>query len=165
LEYSLNKLDDGITAIAASTDGSLYLACWNSLLKVDMDGKVTTWIHPVVVGDCDEDPADHKEVNRGKPLLRGLAVDSGGTVYAAATSCHCLLKIEPNGKVKTILRSQRPWTPTGVAIRNGNIYVLEYTNANGPTTEGWIPRVRKIEKNGKIVIMADFTDVNQVPSS
>ncbi len=157
LEDTLNRLDDGITGMAASPDGSLYLACWNSLIRVTMDGKVTSLLHPVTVSGCDEDPADHREINRGKPLLRGLAVDSGGTVYTAATSCHCLIKITPDGKVKTILKSQCPWSPTGVAIHNGDIYILEYTNANGPATERWIPRVRKIERSGKITTLADFS--------
>jgi hypothetical protein len=157
LEDTLNKLSDGITGLATSPDGSLYVACWNSLLKVTMNGKVTVLLHPVTIKDCDEDPADHLKENRGKPLLRGLAVDSNGTVYAAATSCHCLLKITPDGKIKTILKSERPWTPTGVAIRNGNIYVLEYTNANGPATEGWLPRVRKIDGNGRVTTIADLS--------
>ena len=161
LEDTLNKLDDGITGITASRDGSLYAACWNSLLKITVDGKVTTLLHPVMVSDCDEDPADHKEINRGKPLLRGLAVDSSGTVYAAATSCHCLLKITPDGKVRTILKSQRSWSPTGVAIRNGNIYVLEYTNANGPATEGWLPRVRKIDRSGRVTTIADLSSTKK----
>jgi hypothetical protein len=157
LEDTLSKLNDGITGIAAAPDGTLYLACWSSLLKVTLDGKVTTLVHPVVVSDCDEDPADHKEINRGKPLLRGVAVDSSGTIYVAATSCHCLLKITFDGKIKTILKSERPWTPTGVAIHNGDVYVLEYTNANGPATEGWFPRVRKIGKDGKATTIANLS--------
>jgi hypothetical protein len=157
LENILNKLNDGITGLAAGPDGSLYAACWNSLLKVNMNGKVTILAHSVKIIDCDEDPADHKEANRGMPLLRGIAVDSVGTVYVAATSCHCLLKITPDGKIKTILKAERPWSPTGVAVRNGNIYVLEYTNANGPATEGWLPRVRKIGKDGKVTSIADLS--------
>ncbi|HEV3223787.1 MAG TPA: hypothetical protein VGZ90_12955 [Puia sp.] len=157
LENVLDELNDGITGLSSAPDGSLYIACWNSLLRVSMDGKVTKIAHPVVVSDCDEDPADHREANRGIPLLRGIDVDSAGTVYVAATSCHCLLKITPIGIIETILKAERPWSPTGVAVRNGDIYVLEYTNANGPATEGWIPRVRKIEKDGRISIMADFS--------
>ncbi|HXB45359.1 MAG TPA: hypothetical protein VNV85_14940 [Puia sp.] len=157
LENILNGLQDGITGLSASPDGSLYVACWNSLLKVTMDGRVTTLVHPVVVSDCDEDPADHKDTNRGIPLLRGIAVDSSEVVYVAATSCHCLLKIGPGGKVNTILKAERPWTPTGVAVLNGDIYVLEYTNANGPATEGWFPRVRKLGKDGKVTLLVDLT--------
>jgi hypothetical protein len=156
LKNVLDKLEDGITGLAAGPDGSVYAACWNSLLKITPDGQVTTLAHPVLVSDCDEDPADHKEANRGIPLLRGIDVDSGGTIYTAATSCHCLLKIAPDGKIKTILKAERPWSPTGVAVWNGNIYVLEYTNANGPSTEGWFPRVRKIDKDGRVTIIADL---------
>jgi hypothetical protein len=157
LEKSLDELDDGITALNAGPDGSLYIGGWNSVLKVTLDGKISTLIHPVIISDCDEDPADHREVNRGKPLLRGIAIDSTGTVYAAATSCHCLLRITIDGKVEPILKSERPWAPTGLALRNGNIYVLEYTNANGPATEKWLPRIRKLGKDGKVTIIADFS--------
>lgn len=156
LEDTLNKLHDGITGLAAG-DSGLYLACWNSLLMVNQEGTVKVLFHPVNVPDCDEDPADHREANRGIPLLRGIAVDSRGIIYAAATSCHCLLKIRPGGKVETVLKSERPWSPTGVTVSNGNIYVLEYTNANGPRTEGWKPRIRKIDKDGKITTIVDLS--------
>jgi DNA-binding beta-propeller fold protein YncE len=157
IEKILDKLDDGITGIAAGPDGSIYVACWNTLLKVSLDGSVSTLLHPVTVKDCDEDPADHNILNKGKPLLRGIAVDSAGVVYVTATSCHCVIKVGPDGKSETILKSERPWSPTGVAVRNGKIYVLEYTNANGPSAEGWSPRVRIIEKNGKISVIADLS--------
>jgi hypothetical protein len=157
LENRLNKLEDGITGIAAGPDGSLYAACWNSLIKITLDGVVTTLVHPVIIRDCDQDPADHRNVNRGKPLLRGIDVDSNGTIYTAATSCHCVVKIDSNGKIKTILKAQRPWSPTGVTVRDGNVYVLEYTNANGPAEEGWFPRIRKIAKDGKITTIIDLS--------
>jgi hypothetical protein len=159
LEDTLNKLHDGITGIASDASG-LYLACWNSLIRVNLEGAITVLGHPIKVPDCDEDPADHNAANRGIPLLRGIAVDSHGIIFAAATSCHCLLRITPNGKVETILKSERPWSPTGVTVDGGNIYVLEYTNANGPRSEGWKPRVRKIDKDGKITIIVDLSKGN-----
>ena len=54
------------------------------------------------------------------------------------------------GVSRTILRSERPWAPTGIAVHGQDVYVLEYTNANGPRTEGWYPRVRRISKRGKL---------------
>jgi hypothetical protein len=156
LQKTLDGFDDGIAGLAPSQDGSIYVSCWNTILKIAPDGKVRTLMHPVSISDCDEDPADHRENNRGKPFLRGIAVDSVGTIYAAATSCHCVIKITSDGKVKTILKSERPWTPTGVAVRDGNIYILEYTNANGPATEGWYPRVRRLGKDGRVTIMTDL---------
>lgn len=157
LENNLKKLHDGIMGLASGSDNSIYISCWNSLLKIGMDGRIIKIVHPVEVTDCDEDPADHKETNRGLPLLRGIDADSIGNVYLAATSCHCLIKMNPDGRIQTILKAERPWTPTGVAVRNGNIYVLEYTNANGPAKEGWFPRVRKIDKNGNISLLIDLS--------
>lgn len=157
LQKTLDGFDDGITGLAAAPDGSIYAACWNSILKITPNGEVQTIAHPVIINDCDEDPADHKDINRGKPLLRGIAVDSSGAVYAAAVSCHCLIKITPGGEIHTILKSERPWSPTGVATRKGIVYVLEYTNANGPATEGWYPRILQIGKDGRVTIMADLS--------
>jgi hypothetical protein len=157
LEDTLDKFDDGITSITGTPDGSIFLGCWNSIIRVGIDGRIKVLAHPAMIVDCDEDPADHRETNRGKPLLRGIALDSACNIYVAATSCHCIARIGTDGKSTTILKSERPWSPTGLAFRDGNLYVLEYTNANGPATEGWFPRVRKIDSNGKITVMADLS--------
>ena len=109
-----------------------------------------TLVQPVVVTDCDEDLLD----NIPSPYLRGLDVDSRGTVYAAATGCRRVVKITPDGKVEVVLKSERPWSPTGVAVHGEDVYVLEYTNANGGSHEGWRPRVRKLGRDGKVTTLA-----------
>jgi hypothetical protein len=156
LKTTLAKLDEGVYGVATGPNGSVYVDGWDSIVKVNADGTVAKVVHPVVVKDCDADPADHKPTNR-LPCLRGLAVDATGTIYAAATSCHRVLKIAPDGAVESILRSERPWSPTGVALHSGAVYVLEYTNANGGADEGWMPRVRKLDRNGQITIMATIS--------
>jgi hypothetical protein len=157
LAKTLKEFDDGVTGLAIGPDGSLYVACWTAVIRVKMDGTVTTLVHPIDVPDCDADPADHKPSNR-LPYLRGLAVDAEGVVYAAATSCHCVIKVTPEGHVSTVLKSERPWSPTGVAARGHEIYVLEYTNANGPATEGWHPRVRELKADGSVKVLAELED-------
>jgi len=158
LKKRLAEFDDGVAGLADGPDGSLYVACWSGVLKVNMDGAVTTLVHPIVVSDCDRDPPDHGASNH-KPCLRGLAVDPHGTVYAAATSCHRVVKITPDGQVTTILKAERPWSPTGVAWHDRQLYVLEYTNANGGPNEdgGWRPRVRKVGRDGKVTTLATMT--------
>jgi sugar lactone lactonase YvrE len=140
----------GITGLAPSPDGSLYVACPSVVIKVSMDGKAATIARPVVVRDCDEDLAD----NNPSPYLRGIAVDSRGVVYAAACGCHRVVKIAPDGKIETILKSERPWSPTGVAVHGDDVFVLEYTNANGGPNEGWQPRVRKVGRDGIVTVLA-----------
>jgi sugar lactone lactonase YvrE len=140
----------GITGLATGPDDSLFVACPSGILKVKMDGTFTTVVSPVVVKDCDEDLPDHNP----SPYLRGLAVDARGTVYAAACGCHCLIKVTTSGKVETLLKAERPWAPTGVAVSGDDVYVLEYTNANAGQSEGWQPRVRKLGRDGKVKTLA-----------
>lgn len=138
----------GIKGLAAGPDGSLYVAYPRAVQKITQAGAVTTVINPVVVPDCDRDV-----VNIPEPYLRGLAVDGRGTVYAAASGCRCVVKIPHGGKVETVLKAERPWSPTGVAIHGDEVYVLEYTNANAPPQE-WRPRVRKLGRDGTVTILA-----------
>ena len=153
LKQALAELKDGITGLASGLDGSIYVATWNGIVKLNGDGSIAKIVHPVVVRDCDSDPADHSPANASSPLLRGLSVDSRGNVYVAATSCHRVLKITPDGRVTSILKAERPWSPTGVAVRGEDVYVLEYTNANGPATEGWHPRVRKLASDNAVTTL------------
>ena len=118
--------------------------------------------------DYDSDPADHNPANVTSPLFRGLGVDADGNAYVAATSCHRVLKIAPGGAVETILESERPWSPTGVAVRDKAVYVLEYTNANGPSLEGRYPRVRKRAPDGKwktLISMSRYPDIDSLTHS
>jgi sugar lactone lactonase YvrE len=153
LKQKLAELNDGITGLASGPDGSIYVATWNGIVVLKGNGSIAKIVHPVVVNDCDRDPADHNPANASSPLLRGLGIDSGGNAYVAATSCHRVVKITPDGQITSILKSERPWSPTGVAVRGEDIYVLEYTNANGPAKEGWYPRVRKRAMDGTWVTL------------
>ena len=145
----------GITGLAPGPDGSLYIAQPNAVLKLKMDGTFMTIASSIELRDCDVDYPDHIPHNPNLPLpaLRGLAVDGDGTVFAAGVGCRAVVKISPNGKVEGVLKAERPWSPTGVAVHRGDVYILEYTNANGGQAEGWRPRVRKLTRDGKVTTL------------
>src|SRR5262245_51125026 len=151
LKETVEKL--GISGLATGPEGSLYLACNSAVLKVKADGTFTKVAEKVEVKDCDEDFPDNNP-KFPMPALRGLAVDAKGTVYAAATGCHRVVKITADGKVETVLKSERPWSPTGVAVSGKDVYVLEYTNATAGADKGWRPRVRKLGRDGKVTTLA-----------
>jgi sugar lactone lactonase YvrE len=157
LKQTLSNLNDGITGLTSGADGSIYAATWNGIVKLSKDGSITKIMHPVAVKDCDSDPADHNPANASSPLFRGLGVDADGNVYVAATSCHRVVRITPRGEVASILISKRPWSATGVTVSGLDVYVLEYTNANGPKTEGWRARVRKIAADHTVTTLATFS--------
>ncbi len=140
----------GITGLAPGPDGSLYIAQPNAVLKLKMDGTFTTVASSIELKDCDVDYPDNNP-NSLLPSLRGLAVDEDGTVFAAGVGCRAVVKISSDGKkIETVLKADRPWSPTGVAVHRGEVYVLEYTNANGNLREGWRPRVRKLGRDGRV---------------
>jgi formylglycine-generating enzyme required for sulfatase activity len=153
LKTTLAELNEGVMGLAAGPDGSLFVACPNAVLKVKVDGTVTTFVHPVVVKDCEDDLAkDSRTRAFHSPYLRGLDVTEEGTVYAAVTGCRCVVKITPEGKVETVLKAEKPWTPTGVAVRGKDIFVLEYVHSDNQ--KDWVPRVRKLGAGGKVEILA-----------
>jgi hypothetical protein len=152
LKSTLAKLEEAITGLAADNDGSLLVACPNAILKVKLDGTVTTLVHPVVVKDCDFVTKEPRSRFFHAPYLRGLDVAEGGVVYAAATGCGCVVKVTPQGQVETVLKAESPWVPTGVAVRGKEVFVLEYSNAN--QAKPWAPRVRKLGPEGQVTTLA-----------
>lgn len=143
----------GITGLANGPDGTLYAACLTGVWKIKLDGTFTLLVNPVLMKNCDQDAST--------VFLRGLDVDSRGTVYAAATGCRGVVKITADGKIETVLQAERPWSPTGVAVQGDEVYILEYTNANGAAVEGWLPRVRKLGRDGKVTMLATITQAQQ----
>jgi len=153
LKLTLAELNEGVMGLAAGSDGVLFVACPNAILRVTMEGIVTTFVHPVVVKDREDDLAKDSHTRAfHSPYLRGLDVTEDGTVYAAVTGCRWVVKVTPEGKVKTVLKAERPWTPTGVAVRDKDVFVLEYVHSDNP--KEWAPRVRKLGPDGKITILA-----------
>jgi len=138
----------GIKGLAVGTDGSLYASYPKSVLKINLDGKFNTLANPVVVKDCEANVPSNET-----PSLRGLAVDSRGVVYAAATGCGCVIRIASDGKIATVLKAQKPWAPCGVALHGEDLYVLEHINPNSESHEDWRPRVRKVTPDGKVATL------------
>jgi sugar lactone lactonase YvrE len=152
LVATIKKLD-GAKGLASGPDDALYISCPSAVVKVQQDGTVSTLVHPIVLKDCEKDPLD----TMAEPGLRGLAVDSKGTVFAAAAGCRRVLKITPDGQVTIALKAEPPWSPTGVALHGDDIYVLEYAHANSDKHEDWQPRVRKLGRDGSIKTLATLS--------
>jgi sugar lactone lactonase YvrE len=136
--------------MAFGPDGSLYLTDGSTVRRVAMDGTVITRAK-----NLDARTQEDKPTLFGGSYgnLTGIAVDSAGNVYAADAGNRRLFKINHEGKVDVLLRTDPPYFPNGViAGPGGNIYVLEVGFTLPSSWSG--PRVRKITADGKSTILA-----------
>ncbi|HUR80847.1 MAG TPA: hypothetical protein VM733_08775 [Thermoanaerobaculia bacterium] len=136
-----------VNGLAAGANGSVYYTENAAVRRVDARGRITTVAERITVPGCVAIPGTEK------PYLRGLAVAPDGTVYVAASGCGALLRIDPRGRVAPYLRTSSPWAPTAVAVANGEVFVLEYSHDAGDDRKRWIPRVRKIDRNGTVTML------------
>ncbi|MUV14743.1 hypothetical protein [Noviluteimonas gilva] len=152
------KRSDGdmqyVNGMAATPDGALYFSHDRSVHKIDAKGKVTTLVRDVVVPGCTRIPGVESKVG---PYLRGLDVAPNGTVFIAAAGCGAVLMISPKWVITPVLRSAPPYSPTAVAVANGEVYVLEYLHTNSDDRSEWLPRVRKITSKGKVEVVVATT--------
>jgi sugar lactone lactonase YvrE len=144
-----------VNGIAVGNDGAVYLAGNHTIRRVTKEGSVTSVAGPLsTVEGCTKVPG----LKKGwRPYMRGIALDSAGSIYVAATGCSSVLKIEPDGKTAPVFQSEAGWTPTGVAVLERDLYVLEYQNAGSTNRREWKARVRRLTPDGKITLLATAT--------
>jgi hypothetical protein len=88
-----------------------------------------------------------------KPHIRSLSIDTNGDVHAAAIGCRAVLRITASGQLTPVLRAESPWSPSGVAISAGNLYVMEYDNPLTEFPADGRPRIRKWTRDGKVTTL------------
>jgi hypothetical protein len=141
-----------INGLAAGPRNSLYYTEDQAIRKVDSRGYVSTIAERIRVANCSTPPSDEPIT---LPYLRGLAVAPDGAVFVAATGCGAVLHIR-HKQVVSILRTERPWSPTAVAWRSGDVYALEYLHTATDNRREWLPRVRKLAPNGSVSTVAEI---------
>jgi hypothetical protein len=137
-----------IVGMAFGTDGSLYVADNDSVRRVAMDGTVTTLANNLVRINPNKNGVEG-EVAWG--ALMGLAVDHQGNAYVADYRNRRVLKVTHDGAVSTVASAEQGWSPTGVAYKDGDLYILEFATA---TTGEVKPHVRKLSADGKLMMLA-----------
>jgi sugar lactone lactonase YvrE len=142
-----------LNGLAAGPDGSLYYTENDAIRRISRAGTVSTVVEHIEVAGCTSTPRGQKR----DPLLRGLDVDAGGTIYVAATVCGSVLRVSPAGRVSVMPQVANPWPATGVALSGNDLYVLEFQNAESDDRRAMLPRVRKIAADGSTTVVATVT--------
>jgi sugar lactone lactonase YvrE len=136
-----------VGGMAFGTDGALYLTDGANLRKVTADGRMTMLARNIALENPSESPMSGSPATR----LFGIVVDAQGNVFAADNGNRRVLKVTSSGTISTVARAERPWSPTGVALKDGNLYILEF-GFTPPST--YTPRVRKLSPDGRITTLA-----------
>jgi sugar lactone lactonase YvrE len=152
----------GVCGIACGPDGTIYVVSLDSLNnRVGSGEHVLYAVKPVgsikmlaknFVKDKLPQSERHPEVR--PEYCRGMAVDEKGNVYIAVTGNRCVMRRTPEGDLSVVLNAEKPWTPTGVDVSQGNVYVLEYDDETPTEGRNWPPRVRKVAQDGKVTVIA-----------
>lgn len=140
-----------LNGIASAPDGSIYYTENKAVRRISPRGELTTVVENVTLPGCDSVPGVEADFG---PYFRGLDVDEQGTIYVAATGCRAVVKITADKKITTVLQASSPWSPTGVAISGNDLYVLEYLHTPGDDRREWLPRVKKVTADGRVVTVA-----------
>lgn len=127
--------------IFAAPEGTVYAIDHGRLRRIAPDGSVVTLWRSFT-------PLNRRMLWVGdRHALMGLHADAEGNVFVANCGAQMVEKIGKDGKQTVFLRSTYPWGPTGVTVKDGDVYVLEYQiNA---------VRVRKVGKDGSVTAVAE----------
>ncbi len=167
-----NESFPGISDIAAGPDGSIYVTDASRpgatiIQKITTNGKLSVFAGAdILAKGRDRAVVSPPEAEAG--YCRGLAVDLAGTVYVASTGDRRVIKVTSGGSASTILQTPAPWSPTGVTVFRGEVYVLEWQDVPLSQTEvreAWIPRVRKIGRDGKVTTLATISREPATPAA
>jgi hypothetical protein len=136
-----------VGGMAFGQDETLYFTDNSNVRKVTPDGTMTTLAGKLALENRAESPLPDIAVTR----LFGIAVDAQGDVFVADYGNRRVLKITSGGAISTVARAEKPWSPTGIALKDGNVYILEF-GFTLPST--YLPRVRKLSPDGRITMLA-----------
>ncbi|MGN8226139.1 hypothetical protein [Gracilimonas sp. BCB1] len=155
LEIELPPGIDRIDDLAWGLNNKLYILDRESIKVMEEGGSVSV----LATGLKEDDPENIPF--SGANILFDFTVDRTGNVYLAYYGNRRVLKVTPEGEVSVFLESEAPWSPHGVDVFNGEVYVLESTFGTSKWWEFWeedvvIPRVRKVDIDGNVTTVFEY---------
>lgn len=134
---------DAIQKLAWGPGGDIYVLESDAVRIVTEKGEVRT------LGSGFASMGERSDILRGGSIVFDIAVDSGGNAFIANWGKRLVLRVGADGKAKVIGRSESPWSPEGVAAKEGEIFLFESQAFEGDLA----PRIRKRERDGSVRLL------------
>jgi sugar lactone lactonase YvrE len=136
-----------VGGMAFGTNETLYFTDNANVYKVSATEKLT-----LVAGDLPiKGPATSMIPDSKSARLLAITVDTQGAAFVADNGNRRVIKIDAKGAISTVMRLEQPWSPTGVAWRNNDLYVLE-SGFTPPTS--YATRVQRLAADGTLSVLA-----------
>ncbi len=145
-------LATGAMTALAIRDDRLFLTVEDTILTVSPEGEVTERANELLV----EEPQDPIFSDGGFNNLLGLTVTPSQEILVAYFGDRSVIRIGARGRKETVYRSQNPWSPVGVAVRNEAVYVLESGWREGSGLIG--TRVLKGRVGGEFKLLVEVNE-------
>ena len=121
-------------ALAADSQGNVFVARGSTIVKVQPDGTVTDFVTNLAIGT-------------------GMAVDSSDVLYAVGSYSPNVYRIDPDGTVTTI--TQTLFNAVAVATDyDDNLYVLDSSTLSRVNADGSLTAIRTIQNGRGLTIDA-----------
>jgi hypothetical protein len=139
-----------IGAIAVGPGGVLYVTDDVSVRRVTPEGRVTTLARG---GRLLKSTFLARLLGLGERsgYLMGIAVDPGGNAFVANYGGRRVVRVSSTGEIRSLIEQSGPWSPTGVALSGGDVYVLEAGTVPG---NGDSVRVRRLRSGETVTTLA-----------
>ncbi len=153
---AVDKTFERIEVLTVGEDSRLYVLSRGTLYAVDLQtGTVEVRAANLKAAAPPRLPFS------GANIIFDMAVAADGTAYLAYFGNREVLKVDPAGEVSAFLEAEGSWTPHGIDLYNGEVYVLESTVGGQPWWKFWVqtplsPRIRKVAVSGQVDTLFEY---------
>lgn len=143
------EFPDHISLVELSPSGSLYIMTGGSIYKYD-------GAESELVAENLKKSNPENLPFRGANIFFDMVIDENENIYLAYYGNREVLKVDTSGNITSVLSSEEPWSPHGIDLYKGDLYILESTIDDGRWWAFWrdrvgiIPRIRKLNSKGEV---------------
>lgn len=137
----------GIRSMRFGPKNRIYVVDADAIRRVSMTEEVETLFTDLTLEDPPNQPFGNGNPSVSNRLY-GLDIAPDESVYVAYHGDRCVLKLNDEGERHVVYRSEKPWSPVGVRLIDGELLIKETGLEPGSASPG--PRIRRLKADGSV---------------